>query len=113
MKLSVIVPVLNEAQALPGLLGPLARLVHQGSEIIVADGGSDDGSPALAERAGFTLVRSARGRARQMNAGAALATGDVLLFLHADTQLPDQAGMRIARALADSNACWGRFDVRI
>src|ERR1700694_3614936 len=113
MRLSGIVPVLNEAYVLPALLDPLARLIIQGSEVIIAAGGCDDGSPAIVERAGFTLVRSASGRARQMNAGAALATGDVLLFLHADTQLPDEPDTWITRALEDSRVCWGRFDVRI
>ena len=113
MKLSVIVPVLNEAQQLPGTLEGLLRLVHQGTEVIIADGGSEDGSAAVVERAGFTVVRAAHGRARQMNAGAALATGDVLLFLHADTQLPEGAGIAIAQALADNRFFWGRFDVRI
>jgi rSAM/selenodomain-associated transferase 2 len=111
VKLSVIVPVLNEAQALPGLLDRLSRL--QSSEVIIADGGSEDGSALLAERAGFRVVRVARGRARQMNAAAALATGDVLLFLHADTQLPEQAEQLIMQQLADKAHVWGRFDVRI
>jgi rSAM/selenodomain-associated transferase 2 len=111
VKLSIIVPVLNEAQVLPGLLDRLLRL--QSSEVIIADGGSEDGSASLAERAGFRVVRVARGRARQMNAAAALATGDVLLFLHADTQLPEQAEQLIMQQLADKAHVWGRFDIRI
>jgi rSAM/selenodomain-associated transferase 2 len=111
VKLSVIVPVLNEAQALPRLLDRLSGL--KGSEVIIADGGSEDGSASLAERAGFRVVRVARGRARQMNAAAALATGDVLLFLHADTQLPEQAETLIVSQLTDTAHAWGRFDVRI
>ena len=113
MKLSVIVPMLNEAEALPSLLEQLQRIVRQGMEVILADGGSEDGSPAIAESAGFTVVRSARGRARQMNAAAAHATGDVLLFLHADTQLPERADKLIASALSSGTHRWGRFDVRI
>lgn len=113
MKLSVIVPVLNEARQLPDALDALLPLVREGSEVIVADGGSEDDSAAIAESAGFRVVHAERGRARQMNAGAALASGDVLLFLHADTRLPAQAGAAIARALADQRLCWGRFDVRI
>ena len=113
MKLSVIVPLLNEARELPGLLERLSPLIRNGSEVIVVDGGSDDGSAQIAERAGFTVVRASRGRARQMNAGASQASGDVLLFLHADTQLPDAAETAIAHGLADSGRVWGRFDVRI
>jgi len=113
MKLSVIVPMLNEAQALASLLEQLERVARQGAEVILADGGSEDGSPSIAERAGFTVVHSARGRARQMNAAAAHATGDVLLFLHADSQLPDEAGRHIAQSLSSGTHCWGRFDVRI
>ena len=113
MKLSVIVPLLNEARELPALLEQLSLLVRNGSEVIVVDGDSDDGSADIAERAGFIVVRTAKGRARQMNAGAARATGDVLLFLHADTKLPDVAEITIARGLADNRQAWGRFDVRI
>lgn len=113
MQLSIIVPVLNEAQALPELLERLLPLVKFGCEVIIADGGSDDGSDTLAQCAGFTLVRSARGRARQMNAGAAQACGEMLLFLHADTQLPDGAGVLVAQALSNGASCWGRFDVCI
>jgi rSAM/selenodomain-associated transferase 2 len=113
MKVSVIVPMLNEAPALPGLLERLSALVRGGTQVILADGESDDGSADIAERARFTVVRAPRGRARQMNAGAAQATGDVLLFLHADTQLPDAAEATIAHGLAGGNRVWGRFDVRI
>jgi rSAM/selenodomain-associated transferase 2 len=113
MKLSVIVPLLNEARELSAMLERLLPVIRNGSEVILVDGGSDDGSADMAERAGFTVVQSARGRARQMNAGAARATGDVLLFLHADTQLPDAAETTIAHGLADSGRVWGRFDVRI
>ena len=113
MRLCIIVPILNEAQRLPRLLDELAPLQRQGVEVILVDGGSDDGSAGMVEAAGFTLVRSARGRARQMNAGAALARGDTLLFLHADTRLPAQAIQSIEQALAAGTACWGRFDVTL
>ncbi len=112
MKLSIIVPVLNEAQALPLLLERLLPMLRHGCEVIIADGGSDDGSAEIAQCAGFTLVRAAHGRARQMNAGAARASGAMLLFLHADTQLPDGAGALVAQALSGSQH-WGRFDVCI
>ncbi len=113
MKLSVIVPVLNEAPQLPALVEQLSQLARQGVEVLIADGGSEDGSAATAGRAGFMVMRSPRGRARQMNAAAAQATGDVLLFLHADTQLPAHAERYIERALANGHHVWGRFDVRI
>jgi rSAM/selenodomain-associated transferase 2 len=110
-QLSIIVPMLDEAVALPLLLQRLSALQDQGCEIIIADGGSTDGSVAIAERAGCTVVYAQQGRARQMNAGAASASGQVLLFLHADTCLPDGAVDLIASALQKS--CWGRFDVCI
>ncbi|MBI4936848.1 MAG: TIGR04283 family arsenosugar biosynthesis glycosyltransferase [Nitrosomonadales bacterium] len=117
MQLSVIIPVLNEAASLPGLLEHLAPLRAGGAEVIVADGGSGDGSPQLASRAGVRLVAAGRGRARQMNAGAAAASGDVLLFLHADTILPILAGQAIEAAIRGggraTERAWGRFDVRI
>lgn len=113
MKLSIIVPVLNESAQLPDLLAHLRAQARHGTELIFADGGSNDGSAEMVAGAGFTLVRTAPGRARQMNAGAALATGDVLLFLHADTRLPPEAGTAIARALESKRHAWGRFDVHI
>lgn len=113
MKLSVIVPVLNEAPVLPELFAQLSELARQQAEIIVVDGGSADGTALRAERAGFRVLRAARGRARQMNAGAAQASAQALLFLHADTLLPAGAVQLVAGALAHGNREWGRFDVRI
>jgi rSAM/selenodomain-associated transferase 2 len=111
MKLSVVVPVLNEARALPALLESLRPLQRNGVEVVLVDGGSEDGSAAIATGAGFAVIRADRGRARQMNAGAAAVQGDVLLFLHADTRLPDDAVQLIEAALADGRHAWGRFDV--
>lgn len=113
MKLSIIVPVLNECDELPRLLRGLLPLVRQGHEVIVADGGSADGSVEIAECTGFAVVRSSSSRARQMNAAAAHATGDVLVFLHADTRLPEGAGLLIGQALSEQDSQWGRFDVCI
>lgn len=113
MKLSIIVPVLNEAQGLPSLLEQLLPLVRAGVEVIIVDGGSEDDSALLAERAGFSVVHAARGRARQMNAGAAVAAGEVLLFLHADTLLPECAARLVENALAGDRFVWGHFNVRI
>jgi rSAM/selenodomain-associated transferase 2 len=111
MKLAIVVPMLNEAPGLPALLDHLLPLRRSGVEIILADGGSEDGSAATATCAGFQVVRAERGRARQMNAGAAQARADVLLFLHADTRLPDGAVALVESALASGRHAWGRFDV--
>ncbi len=117
MRLSIIIPVLNETSVLPGLLGHLAPLRARGAEVIVVDGGSEDGSQQIASHAGALLVHCERGRARQMNAGATAAHGDVLLFLHADTLLPARAMQAIETALRhDGRArdyAWGHFDVHI
>ncbi|MGE3147256.1 MAG: TIGR04283 family arsenosugar biosynthesis glycosyltransferase, partial [Pseudorhodoplanes sp.] len=80
---------------------------------IVVDGGSDDGTPGLAASLASRVLTAPRGRAAQMNAGAAAARGDILIFLHADTRLPEGADRRVQEALAQSNRVWGRFDVRI
>ncbi|MCI4428550.1 MAG: glycosyltransferase, partial [Burkholderiales bacterium] len=106
MKLSVIVPVLNEERVLPRLLRGLEVLRRSGVEVIVVDGGSADGSQALVVSAGIALVCAMRGRAQQMNAGAATAFGDVLLFLHADTRLPDGGKGLIDAALTGNRHVW-------
>jgi len=111
--ISIIVPVLNEAQGISESLAALAPLRARGHELIVVDGGSSDGTAALARGAADRVVSAPRGRASQMNAGAALARGEVLVFLHADTRLPENAGARILQGLAASGRAWGRFDVRI
>jgi rSAM/selenodomain-associated transferase 2 len=110
--LSIVVPVLDEATGITAMLQALEPLRKRGAEVIVVDGGSRDGTPGLAAALADRVVSSARGRARQMNAGAALAGAEVLLFLHADTRLPDAADEHIAAALR-GGAGWGRFDVRI
>ena len=98
-------PVLNEAPGIRAALEALAPLRVRGHEVIVADGGSSDGTPALAAGLCDRMVSAPRGRALQMNAGAQVATGDVLVFLHADTLLPLQFDIPQCR--------WGRFDVKI
>ena len=112
-RLAIIVPVLNEAADIEAALGALQGLRKRGARLIVVDGGSQDGTPARAGRYVDEMLTVERGRARQMNAGAARAgDADVLLFLHADTRLPMDADARIATAQA-AGARWGRFDVRI
>jgi rSAM/selenodomain-associated transferase 2 len=111
--ISIIVPVLNEEQEITGLLDHLASLLGS-FEVIVADGGSNDRTPDLArEHAGRPLVvETTCGRASQCNAGAAAASGSVLLFLHADTRLPHDAYVALARALADPAIVGGNFRLR-
>jgi rSAM/selenodomain-associated transferase 2 len=110
--LSIVVPVLNEAAGIVSTLHRLAPLRARGHEVIVVDGGSTDATVALATPLVDLVVHSPRGRAQQMNAGAAQARGEQLLFLHADTQLPTDADTLINQALHGHTA-WGRFDVRI
>ncbi|AVO42712.1 TIGR04283 family arsenosugar biosynthesis glycosyltransferase [Simplicispira suum] len=112
MKLSVIVPVLNEATGAPALCAHLMPYVRQGVEVILVDGGSEDGTPELLNSLGFPPVRSPRGRALQMNAGASAASGDLLLFLHADTRLPPGTLACLQSRMTQAHD-WGRFDVRI
>jgi rSAM/selenodomain-associated transferase 2 len=112
MPLSIIVPVLNERVNLLAAWEHLSPYLSQNVQVILVDGGSTDGTPDIAKRLGLAVIPSPSGRAKQMNAGAAHATGDVLLFLHIDTQLPNGWQQSIATALQDP-ICWGRFDVRI
>ena len=111
--LSIIIPVLDEAGTIVAALEAVAPVRARGAEIIVVDGGSADGTVALSRAHADRVVASARGRALQMNAGAALARGKVLLFLHADTRLPPDADRLIVEGLARSGRGWGRFDVTI
>ena len=110
-RLSVVVPTLNEARGIRACLEALAPLRGRGHEVIVADGGSTDGTPALAAGLCDRVLQAARGRAVQMNAGARAASGQALVFLHADTRLPLLADELIFQALTFSQ--WGRFDVEI
>jgi len=109
MDISVIVPVLNEEKSIAATLAPLASL--QPYETIVVDGGSEDRTREIAGKFAVKIIQSERGRARQMNRGAQEASGEVLLFLHADTRLPATACGDIAGALGDARFIGGRFDI--
>jgi rSAM/selenodomain-associated transferase 2 len=113
VELSIIVPTLDEAAGIAATLASLQPLREQGHEVIVVDGGSRDGTPELARPLADRVLAAPRGRARQMNAGAQAARGEVLLFLHADTRLPPDAVQMAVEGLARSGRAWGRFDVEI
>jgi rSAM/selenodomain-associated transferase 2 len=106
-------PVLEEQAQVAQALEALETARAGGAEVIVVDGGSRDATRALAAPLADRVIECERGRARQMNAGAALARAPVLLFLHADTRLPANAVERLLAGLASSGLAWGRFDVRI
>jgi len=111
--LSIIMPVLDEEKQIGETLTGLAPLRARGSEVIVVDGGSRDSTVEIARPRADCLVIAPRGRAGQMNAGAVLARGEVLLFLHADAELPADADRLVLGGLSGAARCWGRFDVRI
>jgi rSAM/selenodomain-associated transferase 2 len=113
IRLSIIIPILNEAGSLAPLLGHLLDFQKRACEVLLVDGGSQDDSVAIARSAGFTVLISERGRAAQMNAGAKLARGEFLVFLHADTRLPDQADQWVMEAFERDPRPWGRFGVSI
>jgi rSAM/selenodomain-associated transferase 2 len=116
MQLAIIIPTLNEETGVQRSLAELGPLRARGVRVVVADGGSADQTVARAAPLVDRVISVPRGRALQMNAGARTAeaqSADVLLFLHADTVLPDDADRVILRALANSNRVWGRFDITI
>lgn len=106
-----MIPVLNEAANVDAVLATLAPLRARGHEVIVVDGGSRDDTVARASGGADRLIESRRGRAAQLQAGASHASGEAVLFLHADTRLPPDADRAISDALV--RHAWGRFDVAI
>jgi len=112
-RLSIIMPVLDEGDGITGALDALGDLRTLGVEVIVVDGGSRDATVQRARMRADRVLTAPRGRASQMNAGAAVAAGSVLLFLHADTRLPQEAERLVLDGLARSGHDWGRFDVTI
>lgn len=115
MKLAVVIPTLNEVAQIGDAIGSAQRASHSEGlevEIIVVDGGSEDGTPRRAVEAGARVVPSTAGRARQLAAGVGASRGDVLLFLHADTALPAGFATAIERALRDPGVVGGAFRLR-
>lgn len=112
MRISIVIPAMEESAIISTTLAALQPLRQAGHEVILVDGGSSDGTAEIAQPLVDRVIVTARGRARQMNAGAYLAQSDVLLFLHADTLLPSQATDRIVASVANG-AAWGWFDVRL
>jgi len=112
MKTLIVVPVLNESAMLIQKSGELDVLCAMGAQVLIVDGGSTDRTVEIARDAGFDVLETERGRARQMNAGARASMSDVLVFLHVDTKLSPRAFNQIGNHLSQQNG-WGRFDVRI
>jgi rSAM/selenodomain-associated transferase 2 len=112
MRLSIVVPTLNEGALIAGLLRRLQPLRERSCELIVVDGGSDDDTCELAAPLADRVMASETGRAHQMNCGAAAASGDWLWFLHVDSGLHEEP-LRYLQAIVESPAEWGRFDVRL
>lgn len=110
MRISVVIPVLNEEKSIAATVAALTPL--KPDELIIVDGGSTDGTRNICASLGIKVIPSLPGRARQMNQGALNVTGDVLLFLHADTRLPASAFEDIRAALKEPRVVGGRFDVK-
>ncbi len=116
-KISIIIPVLNEEKTITSVLSKLQKAPNL--ELIIVDGGSIDSTVNIAQTFGknakieLRVIKTQRGRAHQMNAGAKLATGEILLFLHADTQLPDQFEKWVRQTVDQLNVIAGAFELKI
>jgi rSAM/selenodomain-associated transferase 2 len=110
---SVIIPTLDEREQIAATLAPLQQPRRDGHEVIVVDGGSEDGTCDIASGSADRILSSPQGRALQMNAGAREARGEVLLFLHADTLIPAESFQAFLEEFPWSRRAWGRFDVRL
>lgn len=113
MKISIIIPVRDEAENIGRLLCALQPYRDRGHEVIVVDGGSEDDTVVISKSLADTVLQTSAGRSLQMNAGSKQAKGDVLWFLHADSELPEQADKLIITAVTTGTFTWGRFDVRL
>lgn len=111
--ISIIIPTLNEGQVIESCLRQLSGMRCRGHEVVVVDGGSDDDTLDRARPLADIVTQHKKGRARQMNAGAELASGEIYLFLHADTLLPVEADKMILECVELYSDCWGRFDVKL
>jgi|JI71714B2RNA_FD_contig_71_1692232_length_963_multi_16_in_0_out_0_1 rSAM/selenodomain-associated transferase 2 len=110
-KISIIIPVLNEAAILAQTIAALPSA--KSIEIIVVDGGSQDNTPEIAKTLGVKIIKTEPGRATQMNAGALFATGEILLFLHSDTILPPNFGQWVLQSLSQPQTIAGAFQLKI
>ena len=111
LKISIIIPVLNEVNTIARVISTARNA--ENVEIIVADGGSSDGTVEIAKQEADRAISTTPGRATQMNAGATASTGDILLFLHADTLLPDGYDTQVRQALAKPSSVGGAFELKI
>ena len=112
VKLSIVIPTLNESDQIEQCLNNLQPLRHRGHEIIVVDGGSNDNTVPLASSLCDRIIQSERSRSIQMNAGSASASGQCILFLHADTDLPEDVVDIFSKIINIENV-WGRFDIQL
>lgn len=110
VRASIIIPTLNESSTIENLIARLGALEGD-FEIVIADGGSSDGTVDKARRLGLRVIEAPRGRGSQMNAGARASSGEILVFLHADTSLPPEALRSIDRALGSESVSGGNFSL--
>lgn len=110
-KISIIIPVLNEAENLESVINGIPKT--ENIEMIIVDGGSQDKTVEIAQGLGVKVIVTQRGRSLQMNAGAKIATGEILLFLHGDTQLPTEFEKDVRKIWVNSNIIAGAFQLKI